>query len=356
MEPRSPLCPRVSVVLPTFNRRDELLNALRSILDQAYPAEAIEIIVVDNSSTDGTQEAVTELATQRGRSIGYRRKEPRGPVPARNLGAELATGEWLLFVDSDVTLASDWISNAVATAGNDDSIAAVGGQVVYASYPDRLNCFGGEISRIGLCWDSLEGAPVTAAVRSADVLWINTSALLVRRASFHAVGGLDETFFYGYEEPDFGWRLTLAGWRVVVSPQLAARHHVADVVGRSDPRIVFHYCKNRLRMVLKNAGARLLVGMLAGYLAYSIADLILRGARVAKARALLWNLRVLPETLRMRRAVQALRKVEDPRIASMLAPRWFPARPLAGQRRRAADPNVTSTAHAFEAIRDDRVH
>ncbi|MCC7427033.1 MAG: glycosyltransferase family 2 protein [Alphaproteobacteria bacterium] len=349
------MAPRVSVVIPTFNRRADVLATLESVLALDHPQDALEVLLIDNSSTDGTDEAVAELSARTGRAIVYRRKEPQGPVPARNLGARIATGEWLLFLDSDVSIAPDWLRVALAYLAARPDIAAIAGKVLYASQPHLLNCYGGALSRIGLCWDEMEGAPADEARSPAEVLWMNSSAQMVRRDAFLAVGGLDETFFYGYEEPDFGWRLTLAGWKSAVIPEAGVLHRVDAAPGRANPTIVFHYCKNRLRMMLKNAGPMLLLQMLAGYLLYSAADLVTRPDRSAKLRALWWNLTHLGETVRLRRQSQALRKVPDSVVAALLAPRWFPPRPLAGARRRAIDRNAASAPPRTQEMRDDRV-
>lgn len=91
MDPR----PLVSVVIPTFNRRDFLTDALDSVLAQTYPRT--EVMVIDDGSTDGTGARVTE----RFPAVRYQWQENRGPSAARNHGCRLAQGEWVAFLDSD---------------------------------------------------------------------------------------------------------------------------------------------------------------------------------------------------------------------------------------------------------------
>ena len=86
----------ISAVIPTYNRRDMVCEAIDSALTQTYPCH--EIIVVDDGSTDGTGELLREKYGDR---IRYIRQENAGPSAARNRGIEAATGEWIAFLDSD---------------------------------------------------------------------------------------------------------------------------------------------------------------------------------------------------------------------------------------------------------------
>jgi glycosyltransferase involved in cell wall biosynthesis len=90
--------PLVSVIIPTHNRRMLVLEAIASVRAQR-DCSAVEVIVVDDGSTDGTDAAIAEFAG----SVRYVWREQRGVAAARNLGAGMASGDWLAFLDSD-----DW--------------------------------------------------------------------------------------------------------------------------------------------------------------------------------------------------------------------------------------------------------
>ena len=87
----------ISVIIPTFNRAKLLLEAVHSVLDQKDIPEDVEIIVVDDGSTDNTREALAALAGK----IAYIRQEHSGVSKARNLGISRSNGEWIAFLDSD---------------------------------------------------------------------------------------------------------------------------------------------------------------------------------------------------------------------------------------------------------------
>lgn len=342
---------RVTVVIPTFNRCADVRRALGVLNAQAGPPLAV--IVVDNSSTDGTDTMVAQEQPAWEGRLRYVRKAPQGPASARNLGLSMADTPFVLFHDSDIELSGDWARLAVAQLDGDPSLGAVGGYIVYAFEPGRVNAYGGDLGWFGLAWDVDEGKPLATAQGPADRIWINCSAMLVRRSAALEAGAFDETFFYGFEDTDLGWRLCIAGHRVRVVPELIARHNVDPSPGRAHPEIVFHYCKNRLRMLLRNAQGFRLPWALGAYLAYSLADVALRAPRRPKLRALAWNLAQLRETWRLRQSVQALRAAPDRQILALGEGRAFPPTRLGGQRRRGAEAGAAAARGQVEA--DDRV-
>src|SRR5579859_3268611 len=92
--------PFISVVIPTYNRRDSLLRTLAALERQAYPFDRFEVIVVSDGATDGTGDAVRALST----SYRLRCLEQvnSGPSVARNHGARAACGEVVVYLDDDV--------------------------------------------------------------------------------------------------------------------------------------------------------------------------------------------------------------------------------------------------------------
>ncbi|MDA8430927.1 MAG: glycosyltransferase [Geobacteraceae bacterium] len=99
---------QVSVVIPTYNRAGFLREAIESVLAQTYTN--FEIIVVDDGSTDGTQELMTSLY----RNVRYLRQENRGPAAARNNGINNAAGEFIAFLDSDDIWLPEMLSKQIA--------------------------------------------------------------------------------------------------------------------------------------------------------------------------------------------------------------------------------------------------
>ena len=99
-------CPRCSVIIPTHNRSTVVARAIDSVLD-GVPATELEVIVVDDASTDATQALLTATYADDHRVMRLATPVNLGPAAARNLGLGAATGEWVLFLDSDDTLLPD---------------------------------------------------------------------------------------------------------------------------------------------------------------------------------------------------------------------------------------------------------
>ena len=97
---------KVSIIIPSYNEHDVISDCLRSLWEQSY--KGLEIIVVDDGSSDKTWEVLSRLK-MKNKKLNIFRKVHEGPGPARNLGAEKATGKILVFVDSDMTFESSFI-------------------------------------------------------------------------------------------------------------------------------------------------------------------------------------------------------------------------------------------------------
>ncbi len=337
-------------VVPTFNRAHELPRTLQAIADQRWPTSQMAILVIDNSSTDDTPAVLADIAKRLPCKLEHLRKAPEGPTVARNIGLRRGVEGYVALVDSDVELDAGWTAATVAALEADASLAQVGGKLVFAHDPTILNSYGGESGWLGLSWDRAEGHPVDSVTHPTEVLWINTAAVMLRPGPALALGGFDEFFFYGYEEPDLGLRLAIAGWRSMVVPEARAIHHTGSEIGVSAPLIVFHYTKNRIRMGIKALGAGLLPVFLLTNLVYGLLDAILHRPHAARFRALIWNVAHITDSWRLRRLAQDARTVPDRRVLRLISWRPFPPRRLKRLRRRPVDGSRIVATSA-----DDRV-
>jgi glucosyl-dolichyl phosphate glucuronosyltransferase len=121
--------PKLSVILPTFNRADSLQRAIPALLRQTAMPVTYELIVVDNNSTDGTPGVVARFADRRVRLVA----EPRqGLSYARNAGLAAARAPIVAFTDDDVEVAPDWVETIVTTLARHPEVAGLGGRVLPA--------------------------------------------------------------------------------------------------------------------------------------------------------------------------------------------------------------------------------
>lgn len=141
--------PQFSVIIPTYNRKDYVLEAVRSVVEQTYPAH--ELIVVVDGSTDGTAEALRERFPQ----VKVIEQPNRGPSVARNAGIAAATGEWVAFLDDDDLLHRDFLAKVRHYLGEHPDCCALNTYSWFFS-TRRVDCSEGYCLRRDFVADSLE--------------------------------------------------------------------------------------------------------------------------------------------------------------------------------------------------------
>ena len=214
---RQTAAPRVSVIVPTFNRAETLADTLRALAAQDYPADRLEIVVVDNSSTDATEEVVRDLTARASVPIRYFRKDNHGPAASRNFGVEHASGDVLAFTDSDCTMAPGWVRAAV------DAIEA-GADLVYGPVQPVINP-----RRVpSFFYHQTDHSRPNAIYPTANVWY--------RREVMTALGGFQEAFGafpwgtpHGGEDIDLAWRAKCSGYRDAWAPDLVVYHEGSDI-------------------------------------------------------------------------------------------------------------------------------
>lgn len=115
--------PRVSVVIPTYNRKDFLRETLNSLAQQTYPSDHFEVIVVDDGSTDGTKEIGAEMFPF---TLRYFWQTNQGDAAARNVGAQQSGADILVFLDDDILIESDYLTYLVCEHEKDQTRIVVG--------------------------------------------------------------------------------------------------------------------------------------------------------------------------------------------------------------------------------------
>lgn len=194
---------RISFVVPVRNDATRLETCLRSIQRAQPDSDALEIVVVDNASTDRSPEVARALGAQVVTIADGRVSD------LRNRGAARASGDVLAFVDADNEIVPDW-GRAVLDNLRDPTVGATG-----ALYRAPINA-----TWVQRAYDLLRGPTL---LRS-DVGWLASGNLAVRRAVFQAVNGFD-TSLDACEDVDLCHRIRAGGWRIVGDPRVTSVHH-----------------------------------------------------------------------------------------------------------------------------------
>lgn len=211
--------PMVTVVIPVKDRAEELRRCLGSLERVRYPADLLEVIVVDDGSRDESA-AVAQAFGARVVASGGR---GLGPASARNWGAREARGELLAFIDSDCTASPGWL-DGLAACFDDPEVAAVGGRVEGMHCATRLDRYEAKMS--SLC---LGGHPRSGR-EGDDTFYLPSCNLLVRRADFLEVGGFREGMHVG-EDVDLTWRLRDRGHCILYVPRGWVYHEHRNRLG-----------------------------------------------------------------------------------------------------------------------------
>lgn len=122
--------PAITVVICTYNRLDCLKKAINSVTSQLATVTNASLLVIDDGSTDGTQQWMESAAAQTNLNCVYRRQENAGLSAARNLGWQLSSGEWIAYLDDDAIASPAWLTSvAAACAAAPAEIAVIGGPI-----------------------------------------------------------------------------------------------------------------------------------------------------------------------------------------------------------------------------------
>lgn len=173
------MSPKISVIIPTYNRAHTLPRAIDSVLAQDYPF--FDLWVVDDGSVDETHKILEAYAKEQ--KVNIIMTENSGVSAARNLGVQSSKGEWVSFLDSDDEWLAHKLSAQVALLKENPSLKLIHGEEIWIRKGKRVNQrkihqkSGGDIF-----------------LRSLDLCLISPSAVLLSRELFNQMGGFDEEF------------------------------------------------------------------------------------------------------------------------------------------------------------------
>ena len=316
---------RTTAVVVAWQAADRIGPCLAALVAQP----GLQVLVVDNASTDRTREVVAAHPRVRlvdaGANLGF--------AGGCSLGLRHVTTPYAALVNDDAVVRPGWAAALEAELDAHPECALVTGKVLLRD--GRINSAGGVLDRYGRAADRGFGAPAEDAFPVAEeVFFAPATACLVRMSDVRAVGLLDERYFLYYEDVDLAWRSRLAGRTVRYTPDAVADHDHGASSGAAGGSSLhaFHDSRNRLLTLTKDATARRALGqavrlpLTAVSLGVKARSRTERRHAVTIGRAWLSFLRLLPHALAERRRVGAsavLTRTAVERTAARLAgDRW----------------------------------
>ncbi len=274
----------LSVVIVNWNSKDHLATCLESLRKQTH--RELDVIVVDNGSTDGSIELV---ATRFPDVTLIRAGENLGFAEGCNRGLKLARGPWVAMLNNDAFAEPEWaaalVREAESAAANVGTLQSL---MVFQERPDVVNSAGVELRWNGGGSDRLEGQSRSLSTTPAEIFCACAGAAAYRRRMLEQVktksGYFDRTYFMYLEDLDLGWRAQLAGWRARYVPDSVV-HHVWHGSSRRHGKswLTAAARANRIRTLLKNASITLMTHLAVSLLGAALEVLWHAGARGPRA-------------------------------------------------------------------------
>lgn len=231
-----------SVVIVTHQSGPFIGPVLDALAEDASGPD--EVIVVDSASSDDTRSILADHGV-----TTILLEDNVGFAAGCHIGADAATGSILVFLGHDTTPDPGWLTPLIEAVGL-DGVGAAMATVVDAEHPDRFNTSGGHLTFVGLAWLSGLGDPVPSDEPDLiEVAFPSGAAMAIRAETWMRFGGFRRSLFMYLEDTDLGWRMRLAGLRVVRSSRSRVRHRYDF---SRTPEKMYYLERNRWVLVCTN--------------------------------------------------------------------------------------------------------
>lgn len=194
---------KVSIIIPTHKRQDELKRCLASLGLQRYPKADFEVIVVEDGLNYHASYVIDEIKEKYKINIIYTKQPKKSPAAARNKGIKLAEGQIIGFIDDDAIASQDWIGNAIRYF-QDDNVAGLEGKIIS---------------------EQILPNPFSDTMENLKGGIYKTCNIFYRKQILDEVGGFNEAFSGAFrEDADLAFRVLKRGYKIVFSPDLLVMH------------------------------------------------------------------------------------------------------------------------------------
>jgi len=229
----------VSIIIVNYNGKSFLYDCLYSLYSITY--DDYEVILIDNHSSDGS----VDFVKQNFPNVVIKQLEQNfGFAKANNIGADIAKGDLLLFLNNDTKVTEEFLEPLV-TEMKSDEIAIC--QSLLLKPDGEVDSAGDFVDKYGRAYNSKKIPHNTSSILSA-----RGACMLVKKDVFDVLGKFDERFFVSFEDVDLGWRAWIYGYKVVVVPKSIVYHYGGGTVLTMSDEIKFHGAKNTLILSLTN--------------------------------------------------------------------------------------------------------
>jgi GT2 family glycosyltransferase len=333
--------PLISTVILNWNGKEYLYPCLQSVKGQTYPN--IEIILVDNASTDGSVDYIKNLFPDLRLFINHKNMGYGG---GNNRGISEARGRYIFVLNSDTEIEKECVEALWRCIETGLRIGVTTPKIVLYDRRDTIDAAGLTIYPDGLSIGRGRLEPQEKYNQREEVFFGSGCASLFRKEMLEEIGLFDEDFFAYAEDTDLGWRARLARWKSYYVPEAVVYHHHSKKFGTYSPLKAFLVERNRIWVAWKNFPLPILYlwpfYTLWRYFYQGIGALIQRGASgrfgqesspflliFILMKAYLSGLRGLPAILRKRKEVQTKKRMSNWEVFSLFKKYGIKAKEIA---------------------------
>lgn len=210
--------PNISIIVPVLNAERDINRCIGSLMNQNYPQDRYEVIIIDNGSVDKTISILNRYYDYHN-NIKILHESNKGSYSARNTGIKNSKGEIIAFTDSDCIVSENWIRE-LSKGFISDNIGCVVGAV--HSYQDNTNKGDTLVERFSKSKDIMSQE---RTLNSNFLPYGETANVAFRKNVFHCIGYFDEIFKSG-GDADIAWRMQLlTTYKLIYRPESIVEHH-----------------------------------------------------------------------------------------------------------------------------------
>src|SRR3989344_1910928 len=237
--------PTVSIIVLNWNGKIFLRDCLNSLKKITFPE--VEIIVVDNNSTDGSQELVKKNYKQ---VILIENKDNYGFAKGNNIGFKKSKGKYVLFLNNDTVVTPSFLEPLVEACEKDSKIGCIQPQMRLMLERSRLDEAGSYISFVGFLYHFGYRKKFSKEKygKQKEIFAAKGACIFFPRKSLNKIGVFDEDFFIFFEETDLCFRVWLSGHKVLYEPKSVIYH----VVGGDTTKSTKYNYERRIYLIFKN--------------------------------------------------------------------------------------------------------
>lgn len=311
----------ISVIIINHNGVAFLDRCFSSLLRTNY--DNFEVIFVDNASTDESVEYLKNKFNDK--RIAFIQNDKNYGVPGgRNIGFQKAKGDFIVFLDNDTEIDSEWLNGLINVFKTDCKIAVAQSKLLNMVERNKFDHAGDYLTPFGFLYERSNQAIDNGQFdKIEDIFNAKGAATMIKSSIFKELGMYDDSYFMYLEETDFCFKVWLSGYRVAFAPKSIVWHAFNTPLKEmkkyySNYVVRYYGCRNYITTLIKNLSLINLLKILPFHILgwFVISIFFLLRARfndfIWINKGILWNLLNLPIIIKKRNFVQKkIRKVND---------------------------------------------